>query len=141
VFGWIHRHRPLRSIGIILLSLLLLCVNWSESVTIAKWRGEWAAHRDVRKGHYIELGYGLPGPWRSSYATILKQRHPKAEFVPVAGCIVSFQLRAYVSGYNGVSEGAALRHYGKDIFLEAAEDAEQEWNDSHPPSGSTNVSH
>jgi hypothetical protein len=118
----------------ILLPLLLLA-TWSTSLTVAKWKGEWAAHRDVQNGHYRELGYGLPFDWRSNYATILKQRHPDAEFVPVAGCIVSFHLQAYVSGYNKVSERAALRHYGRDIFLEAAHEAEQGSAAIHPRSG------
>ncbi|MGA1980848.1 MAG: hypothetical protein ABSG84_00135 [Acidobacteriaceae bacterium] len=95
-----------------------------------------AAYRDVRRGQYVELGYGLPPPWLRDYSPLLHQRYPDAKFVAVAGCTVSHQLQAYVDAYDRYSANAAFHHYGHDIFRETANDAEHEWNASHPLSAS-----
>jgi hypothetical protein len=86
-------------------------------------RGRLAAQRDVRKGQYLELGYGLPVPWRGDGAKLVHDRFPEARFVPVAGCIVSFSLQQYVRGYNYYAQQASMKHFGHDVFAEAFDEA------------------
>jgi hypothetical protein len=112
----------------ILIALPLAILGWESS---AELRGEYQAYRDVQHGQYKQLGYGLAVAWRSDYAKLIHQRHPDAQFVAVAGCIVSPGLVDYVHGYNKYAHQAAIRHFGHDVFQEAAEDAEQAYSVRH----------
>jgi hypothetical protein len=94
-------------------------------------RGELAARRDVRDGQYRELGYGLPTPWRGEGAKSVHARFPEAQFVPVAGCIVSPSLQEYVRGYNHYAKQAAIRHFGRDVFDEAFDGASKAYRQQY----------
>jgi hypothetical protein len=87
------------------------------------------ARFDTAQGRYEVLGYGLPVPWRDDYARLLRQRYG-IRFRPVAGCIVSEELRSYVEGYNKVSGAAAERKFGNNIFSKTADEAFENWKRS-----------
>jgi hypothetical protein len=113
--AFICRHRWLSA------SLMLVAGSigwWLSGVT----RGQLVAHFDVARGHYEILSLGLPVPWRSEFARILRERYGIENRV-VAGCIVSPTLLAYTEGYNRVSMAAANRKFGHDVFKESVADA------------------
>jgi hypothetical protein len=113
--AFIRRHRWL-SAG---LMLVAGSIGWLVSGGI---RGQLVAHFDVARGHYEILSLGLPAPWRSEFARILRERYGIENRV-VAGCIVSPPLLAYTEGYNRVSMAAANRKFGHDVFKESVADA------------------
>jgi hypothetical protein len=92
----------------------------------ASLRGRAAARRDISRGHYVLLGYGLPAPWRGEYARLLHERYG-IEFKPVAGCIVSQTLLDYVSSYDNVVIDSANHKFGRDVFEETSEEARNAW--------------
>ncbi len=120
--------RSLKRVGLAVLAVVaslavgipLVIYGWHRA---ARFRGEYQAYQDVRSGHYVELGYGLPAAWRKDFAEIVHRKHPEAEFRVVAGCIVTPELQDYVTGYNSYMKQAAARHFGHDVFEEAADDA------------------
>ena len=132
MLAFMGRHKTLTTLAVLVL-LLTLAASWSSSETIAAWRGRAAAKRDEHRDRFIQLGYGLAPPAGRNFATALHKRYPDAEFVTVAGCIVSRPLIAYVHAYNQYSEEATVRHFGHDIFAEARRDAQNDWNRTHPP--------
>jgi|HubBroStandDraft_5_1064220.scaffolds.fasta_scaffold622957_1 hypothetical protein len=113
--AFIRRHRWLSA------SLILAAgsIGWWAGGGI---RGQLVAHFDVARGHYEILSLGLPVPWRSEFARILRERYGIEQRV-VAGCMVTPQLLAYTEGYNRVSMTAANRRFGRDVFKESAADA------------------
>jgi len=92
----------------------------------APMRGRLTAHYDVWRGHYVVLAYGLPLPWRSQYAQLLRERYG-VEVRTVALCIVSETLRSYADSYDEVSAADANHRFGRDIFKECAEAARAQW--------------
>jgi hypothetical protein len=72
------------------------------------------------------LGYGLPIPWRTEYARLLRQRYG-IEFRTVALCLVSKSLVGYFDSYYGVSSEAENGKFGHDVFKECAEEARKNW--------------
>lgn len=64
---------------------------------------------------------------------LLRQRYG-VEFKAVSGCIVWKSLEDYVAAYNGVSENAANRKFGHDIFKEVSEEARNDWEREHESS-------
>jgi hypothetical protein len=88
----------------------------------SRLRGEYQAYRDVRYGKYIELGYGLFIVPAGDFNKLLHERHPEAQFISVAGCVVSADLQEYVQGYNGYAARAAMLHFGHDVFGKALHD-------------------
>lgn len=137
MIDWTRPHKPFFItiaavfLGPLVLIALMLAFD-SGSTLVAQWRGHLAAYRDVRRGHYVELGYGLRPAWLRDYAPLLHQRYPNANYAAVAGCIVSHQIQAYVGAYDQYSAKAALHHYGHDIFRETADEAEHAWEIDHP---------
>jgi hypothetical protein len=113
--AFIRSHRWLSAI----LILFTGSVGWWFSGGI---RGLLVAHFDVARGHYEILSVGLPPPWRSESARILRSRYGIEERV-VAGCTVSPPLLAYTEGYNRASMAAANRKFGHDVFRESVADA------------------
>jgi hypothetical protein len=45
----------------------------------------------------------------------------------VGGCVVSWELRNYVAGYNEVSKPLIEKRFGKGIFKECAAEARAAW--------------
>jgi hypothetical protein len=99
---------------LVLVSLLAGLILWPVT---ARVRGELAASLDVAQGRYRVLVFGLPAPGRDEYARILRERY-RIEMRRVAGCVVSAWQVAYWEGYNSVSEDAANRKFGHDVFRE-----------------------
>jgi hypothetical protein len=88
-------------------------------------RGMLMAHLDNARGHYEVKVYGcllMPPDEEeqfSKYAQLLNGRYG-VDLHPVAGCVVTWQLKQYCSGYNSSSEGLLFEKHGKDIFAECA---------------------
>jgi tetratricopeptide (TPR) repeat protein len=114
--AFIARHKKL------LLTLSLLVVLIGGWWLAAPVRGRLGAYLDLSRGHYRLLTFGLPPAWLPEYSRLLRERYG-VEVVPVAGCVVSPALVSYVDGYDKVSESAARRKFGRDIFSECAEEA------------------
>jgi hypothetical protein len=95
----------------------------------ASGRGEIVARYDISHGHYEVLGYGLPVAWRPEYARLLQERYG-VKFRPVAGCIVSTDLVAYVASYNKLSAESVNRKFGHDIFKECSDEARKKWQET-----------
>jgi hypothetical protein len=115
--------------GVLALALLNVwgVYGWAP---IPQIRGGIAARIDVKHGHFKELGYGLPVPWRPAYERLLRKRYG-IEFETVAGCLVSPYLEKYVVAYNEVSEGAVNRKFGHDVFKELLDEASSDWKRAH----------
>lgn len=112
--------------GIATIFLLLVWCDVYGWSPIPEIRGRIKARIDVAHGRYRELGYGLPVPWLPAYESLLRKRYG-VEFEAVSGCIVWKSLENYVAAYNGVSETAANRKFGHDIFKEVSEEARKTW--------------
>ena len=96
-----------------------------------KIHGTIAAQIDVIRGWYKHLGYGLPVPWTRRYTSTLRN-HYGVESESVANCRVSPYLKRYVRAYNHVSETAANRRFGHDVFRETFAEAASDWKREHP---------
>jgi len=112
-------HKRLVWVLVVMGSLVLLSVLWPASASV---RGRLAADIDVARGKYEVQGYGLPAPWVSEYARLLRERYG-VQFRAVAGCTVTKSLVSYVDAYDRVSSTAAKRKFGRDIFRESADEA------------------
>jgi hypothetical protein len=124
-----------RKAVVITVSVLALCLSpfvigyvWMNSPYL---RGELAAYNDTRHGRYRELGYGFPADWRSDGIALVHERNHEAEFIPVAGCVVTVSLQQYVAGYNNYARRAAQQHFGHDVFEEAFTDAAAQYRKNH----------
>lgn len=120
---FVKRHKKLAAVVVFVMLLIALVEAWSVSAPL---RGRMAARFDVRHGHYKVLAYGLPPPWRSEDARLLKEQYG-IEMRTVALCIVSETLRSYADSYDEVSTAAANRKFGHDVFKECAEAARKSW--------------
>ena len=120
-----------RVVAAVAVAIILLA--WDSS----GWRpfpsvfGQHDARRDISRGLYKELGYGLPFAGSDEYAYLLRERYG-IEFYYVGSCTVSESLRDYSDSYNKVSVEAAERKYGRDVFKEAYEEAQGNWKLAHP---------
>ena len=100
------------------LCFITLIVWWLS----ASLRGRIVARFDVARGHYRQLGYGLPSPSRGVYVRLLHERYG-IEYRAVAACLVSPELKWYADGYDDVSMAAARQKFGRDVFAECRRDA------------------
>ncbi len=96
----------------------------------ARELGQADARRDLSNGVMQVKSAGLPGPTREEYAHLLKDRC-NAELHPIAGCIVSEGLLAYLRGYDEVSKAAIQQKFGIDIFTELNKEADARWQKKH----------
>lgn len=117
----LRRIRAFRGAAGVLVLAIVLGTVWPMT---ARTRGQMAANMDLRKGNYRLLTYGLPPTWLPEYARLLKERY-RIELHPVAGCVVSNGLIAYVDGYDEVSSAAALHKFGHDVFKECMGEAQR----------------
>jgi len=123
--SFVLKHKILTASIAALPGLILWQAFWSFT---ASGRGEIVARYDISRGHHDVLGYGLPVAWRPEYARLLQERYG-VKFRPVAGCIVSTGLVAYVDSYNRVSTAAVNRKLGHDVFKECSDEARRKWLD------------
>lgn len=107
----------------LIVGVLALVISAESTASV---RGRLTAHYDVWRGHYVVLAYGLPVPWRSQFAQLLRERYG-VEVRTVALCIVSETLRSYADSYDDVSAADANHRFGRDIFKECAEAARSQW--------------
>lgn len=122
--AFVRRHKILT---VVIILAALLFVNWVWSLS-ASTRGRLAAQRDIRRGRYEVLGYGLPPASRDDYVRCLREQYG-VQYRVVALCIVSESLVSYADSYNRVSSTAARQRFGRDIFQECAQEAERKWTD------------
>lgn len=101
-------------------------------------RGEFEARIDIAHGRYKELTYGLPVMWFPTYQHLLRERYG-VEVHPVAGCVVSDSLIAYIQSYNQVSTAAINKKFGRDVFKESADEASRQWNEMAKKSETSSV--
>jgi len=126
MWSCVRNRKRLAVVATFMSSLVLWAVLWTAAAPV---RGQLDARFEIARGHYEVLGYGLPAPWRAEYVRLLRERYG-IDFRPVALCIVSRTLVAYVAGYNGESTAAANRKFGHDVFEECVEDARKSWQQS-----------
>ena len=112
------------------LAIILVPLSWYLSASV---RGNLVARWDIAHGHYRLLSYGLPLPWRANYDAKLRARYG-VDSRPVAGCIVSSTLRAYVRGYDNLSSDAIRQRFGRDVLQQTWDESAAEWNKNHPES-------
>ncbi len=127
VIRFLRGHKKLT----VVLALVILVGSLSLWFLSAPIRGNLAARLDVYRGRYQVLGYGLPSPWIHKYAQCLQDRY-NVRYHAVAGCVVSPGLVSYVDAYNRVTCAAANKKFGRDVFQECVNDAEQEWREEEP---------
>ena len=117
--SFVRKHKILAAI----VALASLSVLWDIS---AAARGKIDAYMDLAFGHYKVMGYGLPGPEREGYVSLLHARYG-IEFEKLADCIVSESLVNYANAYNAVSTSAIKKKFGDDTLQNTFEDARREW--------------
>lgn len=121
--AFIRKHKTPAAVAGFIVCIVAFAIAWDASASI---RGRIHARFDIARGRYKVLGYGLPPVWRDEYARLLKDRYG-IEYQQAALCIVSHSLVAYVNAYDEVSEEAANRKFGHNVFEETAEDALRTW--------------
>lgn len=103
---------------------IALLVVWQTCPGI---HGRLAANWDLARGRPQRLAVGLPATWAKDAERLLLNRYG-IETRRVAGCVVTERLLCFVAAYNEVSRKSALAKYGRDVFRECFEDAEEmEW--------------
>ncbi len=125
MMGWLRRHKVAVVVPI---AVLVFPVAWGFGPFLS---GAVAARIDIARGHQRILDDAVTAPFYPIYVRLLKERYG-IEGTRVARTGSRWKER-YLSGYNYVSFGAALRHFRKDVFAECAGDASQEWENSLPP--------
>ena len=121
-----RRNVLLTLIAIVVLPLLGSEI-WSRT---AAFRGRHAAERDLARGRYVVLGYGLPPRGVAEYKQILREKYG-VEYRQVALCIVSRSLVAYADSYDKISGDAIRQKFGNDILKHSWDEANQEWLEKH----------
>ena len=125
MWEYVRAHKLTTTICLSTLFLVGCWPNWPWSLA-APSVGRIAAHRDIQRGRYQLLGYGLPSPSRPEYARCLRERYG-IQFHAVAGCIVSESLVSYVNAYDSTLEEAARKRFGRNVFSECADEADTKW--------------
>lgn len=84
-------------------------------------RGEWAALYDLARGRARLPEYGERAD-EAALRQVLWHRH-QIELLPVAGCVVSAPLIAYVKRYSARISAYASHRFGEDWLERAQEEA------------------
>jgi hypothetical protein len=113
-------------VSVLLIGADFAVVALSSNPTVAGWRGEQDARRDVSRGLYRQISSGLPAEWALNYRREMAARY-NVDIAP-GGCIVTRGMREYALAYNKVSADSAIRHFGHDIFKETALQAQADWD-------------
>jgi hypothetical protein len=116
-----------RAASVAFVFLLLLSGRYFlvAGLPFAHLRGTLAAKRDVSRGHYRILTYGLAISDRGEYARILHD-HYGVDMQVVAGCVVDSSLVDYAAGYNDVMKAALQQRYKHDVLAEAWSETEMD---------------
>lgn len=88
--------------------------------------GRFEASRDLSNGVMIVKTAGLPTPEWEDYEQLLQTRC-KVKFEPIAGCLVSEGLMAYLRGYDEISVAAIKQKCGTNIFERLNAEAKARW--------------
>jgi hypothetical protein len=97
-------------------------MGYPTNSAAAREAGMTEAKRDLSNGVLIVKTAGLPSPDRPDYEQLLKESC-NATLQPIAGCIVTSGLQAYMSGYNEVSTAAIKQRFGTNIFEKLDQEA------------------
>ena len=97
-----------------------------EKKVDGEMEGDLLARFDVASGRYRVLTLGLPLPFHREYVRLLLDRYG-IESHAIAGCAFSESAGAFARAYNSVSQEAAKRKFGRDVFAECLEDAYKGW--------------
>jgi len=97
-----------------------------EKKVDGEMEGDLLARFDIASGRYRVLTLGLPVPFHREYVRLLLDRYG-IESHAIAGCAFSESEGAFARGYNSVSQEAAKRKFGRDVFAECLEDAYKAW--------------
>jgi hypothetical protein len=100
---------------------LLMCFGCGRSATS---KGKADAKSDLAAGKLAIETAGMPAPWRSTYARLLRERHG-IEILEVAGCIVDEGTMQHINAYNGVMKAEISRRFGADTLEKTAEEAQR----------------
>jgi hypothetical protein len=105
-----------------------LCIAFIVGWRLSAYpRGMLMAYGDHACGDLEIKGYGEPPPsWWGAYCDLLEERYNVKDRM-VGGCVVSWELRNYVAGYNEVSKPLIEKRFGKGIFKECAAEARAAW--------------
>jgi hypothetical protein len=88
--------------------------------------GRAEATRDVARGYFAVEEFGRLPVWHDDYAKIAQRRFA-LHIRTVAGCIVDEGIVGHAKGYNEVSEPAIIRHFGRDVRIDAESAAREKW--------------
>lgn len=120
-----------RVVAVTTMAILLLIWAVFSWWPIPSALGKRDARIDISRGHYKELGYGLPLPGSNEYARLLYERYG-IEFHYVGYCTVPKFRRDYADAYDEVSSAAVKRKFGRDVFKETYDEAAKNWKLTHP---------
>jgi hypothetical protein len=96
----------------------------SAATGYAERDGAAEAKQDIATGHPKLKTLGLPAPWINEYAKLLKERLG-IELERIAGCVVNQDLLTYSRAYNSVIQEGAEKKYGRNIFDQLRQEANQ----------------
>lgn len=97
-------------------------MGYPTNSAAARELGIAEARRDLSNGVLIVKTAGLPSLERPDYEHLLKERC-NVTLQPIAGCLVTSGLQAYLSGYNEVATLAIQQRFGTNIFAELDQEA------------------
>ncbi|MGD0468447.1 MAG: hypothetical protein ABSA54_08740 [Terriglobales bacterium] len=108
----------------VVVAIVALPVAWWMSAGV---RGNLRARYDVARGRYVIHLYGLPAATFPEYQQLLRERYGVE--VRAMGCILP--LSSYDDSYDRVVIAAANRRFGRDVFKEALDQANKDWELKH----------
>lgn len=84
--------------------------------------GDADARADLAAGKLAIETAGLPAPWRTTYARLLRERHG-IELRSVAGCMIGEETLQHMKSYNSLMEAEISRRFGADLLEKTANEA------------------
>lgn len=93
---------------------------------VPEFCGKLMARIDLAHGRYRVLTYGLPVPWQTRYAKILRRRYG-VELKVVGGCVISESASDFTDGYDQVSTAAIGLRFGRNALTRAYAEARFSW--------------
>ena len=85
-------------------------------------KGAADARADLAAGKLAIETSGLPAPWRTTYARLLRERHG-IELRTVAGCMIGDEDLQHMKSYNSLMEAEISRRFGADLLEKTADEA------------------
>jgi len=101
--------------------------GYPTNVIKATEQGRSEARQDLDNGLFTVKTIGLPSPEFYTYQRLMSERCG-VSLQPVAGCLVSAGLVAYMDGYNEVSVARVKQKFGTNVFDEMWESARERYS-------------